>query len=127
VTAAGASASSGCKVNLSHVFAGQRVGIREVSENIWPVSFMHYDLGYFDHQGNRVEYAPSPFEAKVLSMAPARAVTHVIETDMRGSGAQGRNRTSDTRIFSPLLYQLSYLGGFSGLPARRGTARGDGY
>ena len=26
------------------------------------------------------------------------------------NGAQGRNRTSDTRIFSPLLYQLSYLG-----------------
>ena len=28
--------------------------------------------------------------------------------------AQSRNRTSDTRIFSPLLYQLSYLG-----PSRR--------
>ena len=26
------------------------------------------------------------------------------------SGAQSRNRTSDTWIFSPLLYQLSYLG-----------------
>ena len=25
-------------------------------------------------------------------------------------GAQGRNRTTDTRIFNPLLYQLSYLG-----------------
>jgi hypothetical protein len=25
------------------------------------------------------------------------------------SGGQGRNRTIDTRIFSPLLYQLSYL------------------
>ncbi len=25
-------------------------------------------------------------------------------------GAWGRNRTSDTRIFSPLLYQLSYPG-----------------
>ena len=24
--------------------------------------------------------------------------------------AQNRNRTSDTRIFSPLLYRLSYLG-----------------
>ena len=24
-------------------------------------------------------------------------------------GGQGRNRTIDTRIFSPLLYQLSYL------------------
>ena len=26
------------------------------------------------------------------------------------SGAQSRNRTSDTWIFSPLLYRLSYLG-----------------
>jgi hypothetical protein len=26
---------------------------------------------------------------------------------------QGRDRTADTRIFSPLLYQLSYLSGFS--------------
>ena len=26
-----------------------------------------------------------------------------------GSGGQGRNRTNDARIFSPLLYQLSYL------------------
>ena len=25
------------------------------------------------------------------------------------NGGQGRNRTTDTRIFSPLLYQLSYL------------------
>ena len=26
-----------------------------------------------------------------------------------GFGGQGRNRTADTRIFNPLLYQLSYL------------------
>ncbi len=30
--------------------------------------------------------------------------------DREDNGAQGRNRTTDTRIFSPLLYQLSYLG-----------------
>jgi hypothetical protein len=29
---------------------------------------------------------------------------------MRMSGAQGRNRTTDTVIFSHVLYQLSYLG-----------------
>jgi hypothetical protein len=29
---------------------------------------------------------------------------------LKESGAQGRNRTTDTRIFNPLLYQLSYLG-----------------
>ena len=28
----------------------------------------------------------------------------------RESGAWGRIRTTDTRIFNPLLYQLSYLG-----------------
>ncbi len=26
-----------------------------------------------------------------------------------GNGGKGRNRTADTGIFSPLLYQLSYL------------------
>jgi hypothetical protein len=35
-------------------------------------------------------------------------------------GGQGRNRTTDTRIFSPLLYQLSYLAIRAG--PRRGTA-----
>ena len=29
---------------------------------------------------------------------------------MPANGAQSRSRTSDTWIFSPLLYQLSYLG-----------------
>ena len=31
-----------------------------------------------------------------------------------GGGGQGRDRTADTRIFSPLLYQLSYLAARSG-------------
>ena len=29
----------------------------------------------------------------------------------RNSGGRGRNRTADTRIFNPLLYQLSYPAG----------------
>ena len=32
----------------------------------------------------------------------------------RESGAQGRNRTTDTAIFSRMLYQLSYLGAVAG-------------
>ena len=32
------------------------------------------------------------------------------ELNPRDYGASGRNRTNDTRIFSPLLYQLSYRG-----------------
>jgi len=58
------------KINLSAVFAGQNVGIREVSEKIWLVTFMHYDLGFFDHEAGRVECAANPFDAKVLPMSP---------------------------------------------------------
>ncbi len=58
------------KVNLSSVFAGQNVGIKEVSDNIWLVSFMHYDLGYFDHETCRLESVENPFQAKVLPMSP---------------------------------------------------------
>jgi hypothetical protein len=36
------------KTNLSTIFAGQTVGIKEVDDGIWLVSFMDYDLGYFD-------------------------------------------------------------------------------
>ena len=58
------------EINLSRAFAGQDVGIREVAEKIWLVTFMHYDLGFFDHETGRVECAPNPFEAQVLPMSP---------------------------------------------------------
>jgi len=58
------------KINLSQVFAGQAVGVREVADHIWLISFMHYDLGFFDDQCNRVECAPNPFSAKVSAMSP---------------------------------------------------------
>jgi putative transposase len=58
------------KINLSQVFAGQAVGVREVTDHIWLISFMHYDLGFFDDQCTRVECAPNPFTAKVLPMSP---------------------------------------------------------
>ena len=36
------------KINFSTVVAGQAVGIKEVDDGIWLVSFMNYDLGYID-------------------------------------------------------------------------------
>jgi transposase InsO family protein len=59
------------KINLSTVFAGQLVGIREVEDQIWLVSFLDYDLGYFDKERGRVEPAPNPFVPdKVLTICP---------------------------------------------------------
>jgi len=58
------------KINLSTVFAGQNVGVKEVSDKIWLVTFMHYDLGFFDHETGRLESVNNPFEPKVLPMSP---------------------------------------------------------
>jgi putative transposase len=49
------------KINFSVVFAGQLVGVREVDDRIWQVSFLEYDLGYFDADEDRVEPGPNPF------------------------------------------------------------------
>ena len=57
------------KINLSTVFAGQKVGIREVADEVWLVSFLEYDLGFFDRDEGRVEPGPNPFmPSKVLTM-----------------------------------------------------------
>lgn len=58
------------KINLSTVFAGQNVGVKEVSDKIWLVTFMDYDLGFFDHETGRLGTADNPFAAKVLPMSP---------------------------------------------------------
>ena len=58
------------KINLSTVFAGQNVGARHLTDRIWLVSFMHYDLGFFDDETSRLEPVAKPFEAGVLPMSP---------------------------------------------------------
>ena len=50
---------------------------------------------------------PPPWQGGAL---PDELHSQIRCGDSTTGGAQGRNRTSDTRIFSPLLYQLSYRG-----------------
>ena len=57
------------KINLSSVFAGQYVGVREVADEVWLVSFMDYDLGFFDKDEHKVgPVGINPFTPKVLPM-----------------------------------------------------------
>jgi putative transposase len=68
VTNCGRICFGGRKINLSHAFAGQNVGVTQVGERVWLVSFMQYDLGYFDDETVRVEPIDNPFGPKVLPM-----------------------------------------------------------
>ncbi len=46
------------KINVSTVFAGQDVGVRQVSDRIWLVSFMDYDLGDLSARADRESLQP---------------------------------------------------------------------
>ena len=58
------------KINVSTVLAGQNLGIKEVDDGIWLVSFIRYDLGYID-PGNREPCRPSttPFGTRLSPMS----------------------------------------------------------
>ena len=43
------------KISLSTVFGGQYVGIREFADEVWLVSFMDYNPGFFEKDEDRVE------------------------------------------------------------------------
>ena len=70
VTHCGRLCFKGRKINLSHVFAGQTVGIKQTEDRIWLVSFMEYDLGYFDDETCRLEPINNPFGPTVLPLSP---------------------------------------------------------
>ena len=52
------------------MFAGQKVGVKQVDEHVWLVTFMHYDLGYFDDETCRLEPIDNPFGPSLLPMSP---------------------------------------------------------
>ncbi len=65
VTACGRICMHRKKINVSTVMAGQKLGIKEVDDGIWIVSFMHYDLGYIDLEQKTLQTVENPFGPKV--------------------------------------------------------------
>jgi transposase InsO family protein len=69
VTACGRICLHRKKINISTVLAGQRLGIREVEDGIWLVSFSHYDLGYFDLEQRTLQPLDNPFGPRLSPMS----------------------------------------------------------
>jgi hypothetical protein len=57
------------KINISKVFSGQKLGIREVDDAIWLVSFMYYNLGYVDLEEKTLQPIDNPFNKILLPMS----------------------------------------------------------
>jgi transposase InsO family protein len=69
VTACGRICLHRKKINISTVLAGQTLGIKEIDEGIWLVSFMHYDLGYFDLEQKTLQPLDNPFGPRLSPMS----------------------------------------------------------
>jgi hypothetical protein len=69
VTACGRVCMHRKKINISTVLAGQRLGIKEVDDGIWLVSFMHYDLGYIDLEQRTLQTIDNPFGTRLSPMS----------------------------------------------------------
>ena len=69
VTACGRICMHKKKINISTVMAGQRLGIKEMDDGIWLVSFMHHDLGYIDLEQKTLQTIDNPFGTRVSPMS----------------------------------------------------------
>jgi transposase InsO family protein len=69
VTACGRICMHQKKINISTVLANQKLGLKEVDEGIWLVSFMHYDLGYIDLEQRTLQTIDNPFGTRLSPMS----------------------------------------------------------
>jgi hypothetical protein len=83
------------KINVSQVVAGQTVGVKQVNDPLWLVTFMHDDLGYFGD------------ETCGWSRSATRSARHChpcLRNGPEKGGAPGRIRTCDLWLRRPTLY-----------------------
>ena len=69
VTACGRICMHRKRVNISGVLAGQKLGIKEVDDGIWLVSFLDYDLGYIDLEQKTLQPLDNPFGPRLSPMS----------------------------------------------------------
>ena len=81
VTACGRVCMHRKKLNISTVLAGQLVGLKEVDDGIWLVSFLHYDLGYIDLEQKTLQPIDNPFGTRSSPMSWEQIVTHLSGMD----------------------------------------------
>jgi transposase InsO family protein len=69
VTACGRICMHRKRINISTVLAGQKLGIKEVDEGIWLITFLDYDLGYIDLEQRTLQPLDNPFGPRVSPMS----------------------------------------------------------
>ena len=95
VTACGRLCLHRKRINISTALAGQRLGIKEVDDGIWLVSFMHYDLGYFDLEQKTPHPLDNPFGTPVVTHVLGTFCYQCLRAGQNEIGRSGGIRTHD--------------------------------
>lgn len=61
--------SSEFKAKVALAAIREDIGITQMDDKIWLVTFMHYDLGCFDETRCRLESINNPFASKLYTMS----------------------------------------------------------
>ena len=69
------------KISISAIMAGQKLGIKEVDDGIYPVSFMRYDPGYLNLEQRTLQTIDNPFGMRLSPMSHVHDVTYVFGMD----------------------------------------------
>ena len=86
-------------------------GRTRTDTEVAPQQFLRLPRLPFRHFGALTLEALTPFKhSQSLPFARGRSTANMVLLYNLIVGAEERSRTADTRIFSPLLYHLSYLG-----------------
>jgi hypothetical protein len=82
----------------------QTVGIKQTDERIWLVSFMDYNLGYFDDD-MQARTPCKPFRSKSFTYIFGMKRNPCVRNGPDMAGSPGWIRTSDHSINSRMLYR----------------------
>ncbi len=52
------------RIYLGIPFVGHNIGIKLIDDDLWKVTFMNYDLGFFDEENHRMQIGANPFLIK---------------------------------------------------------------
>ena len=94
------------KINLSTSLAGQAVGIKEVDDGIWLVSFMDYDLGYIDLEEKTLQPLKQPLWPQGVSYVFGTFCKGCLRTVQKGSGGEGGILPEHPKKFSVVMVKL---------------------
>lgn len=67
----------------STFMTGQRLGLKEVDDGMWLVSFMQDDLGYIDLEQRTLQTIENPFCTRVSAMSSGQTVNYVSGSDTK--------------------------------------------